>query len=157
MWLTPSRGNFSFEELISDIRNHIKKNTGFDYEVIVGTDSQCHHEIGSTKYVTAIVVRKVGYGALYYYRKNVVPMIPTLRQKMWNEALSTYDVLEKVKESVSDIVSSEKIIPHLDVGYSGKSKKYIKELTSMFFASGYDIKIKPDSYVASGVADKHSK
>ena len=156
-WYNPSYEHFTFEQVIDKIRNYVLSNKKFDFELIVGTDSQTHYGIKSTKYVTAVVIRKVGYGAQYFYRKEYKNDIPTLRKKIWTEALLTYDILEKLKHTLSDVIKNEKVIPHVDVGNFGKTKKYIPEITSIFINSGYDVKIKPNSYVASGVADKHSK
>lgn len=157
IWYDHRSEQCSFNDMIDVIRNYVLSNSSFDFELIVGTDSQTHYGIKSTKYVTAIVIRKVGNGAKYFYKKDFKSEIPNLRKKIWEEALRTYDVLEKVKILVSDIVSEEKIISHVDVGNNGKTKQYISEITSIFINSGYDVKIKPNSYVASGVADKHSK
>jgi predicted RNase H-related nuclease YkuK (DUF458 family) len=145
------------QEVIDKIRSYIESNKGSDFELIVGTDSQCHHGMKSIKYVTAIVIRKVGNGAQYFYRQEYQNGIPSIRKKIWNEALLTYGILEKVKELTSDVINKDKVIPHVDVGHNGKTKKYINEITSIFLNSGYDVKIKPNRYVASGVADKHSK
>jgi hypothetical protein len=157
IWYNHCSEKFSFDEMISIIRDYVLSNSAFDFELIVGTDSQTHHGIKSTKYVTAVVIRKVGNGAKYFYKKDFKSEVPNLRKKIWEEALRTYAVLEKVKILVNDILKEEKIISHVDVGSNGKTKQYISEITSIFINSGYDVKIKPNSYVASGVADKHSK
>ena len=156
-WYSPSGEIFTFEQVIEKLRNYILTNVGFDFEVIVGTDSQQHTFPKSTKYVTAIVVRKIGNGAQYFYKKDLREEVPSLRKKIWTEALLTYETIGKVKDMVCDIISEEKVISHVDVGNFGKTKKYIDEIKSIFSNSGYDVKIKPNSYVASGVADKHSK
>jgi predicted RNase H-related nuclease YkuK (DUF458 family) len=157
IWYSPSGEIFTFEEVIGKLRSYILINVGFDFEVIIGTDSQLHSSPKSTKYVTAIVVRKIGNGAQYYYKKEYRDEVPSLRKKIWTEALLTYETIGKVKDLVSDIIGEEKVISHVDVGSVGKTKKYIDEIKSIFTNSGYDVKIKPNSYVASGVADKHSK
>jgi predicted RNase H-related nuclease YkuK (DUF458 family) len=156
-WHNPANESFTFEEVVNKIRDYVVSNRGFDIEVIVGTDSQIHRGIKTTKYVTAIVVRKVGNGAQYFYKKDCREEIPNLRKKIWTEALITYEMISKIKNEIKDIISEDKIISHIDVGSLGKTKKYIEEITSIFINSGYDVKIKPHSYVASGVADKHSK
>ena len=157
IWYTPSYEIFTFEEMIKSIQEYILRDTTAQYEVIVGTDSQTHHRIKSTKYVTAIAVRRVGRGGKYFFKKEYQNATYSLRQKMWTEAISTYNTLEQIKGYFSGIIDESKIISHLDVGKIGKSKKYIEEITNMFAVSGYNFEIKPNSYVASVVADKHSK
>ena len=48
---------------------------------------------------------------------------------------------------------------HIDAGYSehGKTKELIPELIGWVTAMGFEAKVKPESYVASGIADKISK
>jgi len=46
---------------------------------------------------------------------------------------------------------------HLDVGRSGETRELIREVVGMVAGSGFDAKIKPESYGASSVADKHTK
>jgi predicted RNase H-related nuclease YkuK (DUF458 family) len=157
LWHISSLNTCEFKEMVEEIRSYILTNSGFDFELIVGTDSQYHYEERSTKYVTVVVIRRVGRGGKYFYRKEYKGELPSLRKKIWTEALLTYDIIEKLKIYLGDLISEEKMISHVDVGNNGKSKKYINEIKSIFISSGYDVKIKPDSYVASGIADKHSK
>ncbi|KFZ25979.1 MAG: hypothetical protein KQ78_01935 [Candidatus Izimaplasma bacterium HR2] len=70
------------------------------------------------------------------------------------------DITEKVLElTIDHIYSGAKflLVPHVDIGRNGETKKFIKEVYNMFRAMGVDVKIKPDSYAASGYADKYSK
>jgi predicted RNase H-related nuclease YkuK (DUF458 family) len=46
---------------------------------------------------------------------------------------------------------------HLDVGQEGATKSLIREVVGMVTGSGFDAKIKPESYGASAVADKYTK
>lgn len=45
---------------------------------------------------------------------------------------------------------------HVDIGHNGETRTMINEVTGMIRGSGYDIKIKPDSFGASKVADKYT-
>lgn len=46
---------------------------------------------------------------------------------------------------------------HADIGKKGKTKELIKEICSWIEASGFEARIKPDSYAVSGVANMLSK
>ncbi|HRU32970.1 MAG TPA: ribonuclease H-like YkuK family protein, partial [bacterium] len=46
---------------------------------------------------------------------------------------------------------------HVDIGMKGETRQLIKEVVGMITSSGYSAKIKPESFGASKVADKHSK
>jgi hypothetical protein len=45
---------------------------------------------------------------------------------------------------------------HADIGENGQTRDMIKELTGMIIGNGFEPKIKPESYVASSLADKYS-
>jgi predicted RNase H-related nuclease YkuK (DUF458 family) len=45
----------------------------------------------------------------------------------------------------------------LDVGEKGQTKDLIREVVGMVVGSGFDARIKPDSFGASKVADKYTK
>ena len=46
---------------------------------------------------------------------------------------------------------------HCDIGHNGKTRELIKEITNWVESYGYDCLIKPESYTASGIANKFSK
>jgi len=45
---------------------------------------------------------------------------------------------------------------HVDVGENGATKAMIQELVGMVRAHNFEARIKPESYAASNVADKHT-
>ena len=46
---------------------------------------------------------------------------------------------------------------HLDVGENGQTRGLIREVVGMVVGSGFDARIKPDSFGAMTVADKYTK
>ena len=44
---------------------------------------------------------------------------------------------------------------HADVGHNGDTREMIKEVVGLIRGNGFEPKIKPESFVASGVADKY--
>jgi len=48
-------------------------------------------------------------------------------------------------------------VTHHDLGKDGESKQHISGIVGVMKAHGYDPKIKPEAFVASGVANRHSK
>ncbi|RYD04208.1 hypothetical protein N752_15295 [Desulforamulus aquiferis] len=46
---------------------------------------------------------------------------------------------------------------HIDVGRQGETKDLIREVVGMVTGSGFQAKIKPDSFAASSVADRYTK
>lgn len=156
-WLTPTRGEFSFCEMVEAIKQYIEEDNSKEYIVIVGGDSQSFYcNGGATRCITTVIVRRIGKGAQYYYYSELNPISKSLRQKIWNEALSVYETIIDLKDEglTKDIID---IVPHIDVGEKGETRKLIKEVTGLFLSEGYDVKIKPFSIGASSVADKHTR
>ncbi|MNB93933.1 hypothetical protein D3C81_745690 [compost metagenome] len=157
-WVTPSRGDFDFDEMIENIKDYIKSDPEYQYQVLIGADAQTHPKHKTTRYVTVVIARRVGKGAQYYLKKENLRMANSLDEKIWHEATSAYSTIEKVREALEGFVDKSNIIPHVDIGEVGETRDLIAGVRGMFIGSGYDnIQIKPYSYAASGVADKHSK
>jgi predicted RNase H-related nuclease YkuK (DUF458 family) len=155
-WTTPSRGEFTFDGLENSIRQHIKEHPNDKFEVVVGTDSQAIPSIKSIRFVNTIIVRRMGKGAIFYIRKEYLPNM-VLRQKIWQEVMQSYEIINELKDRLADILPKESFIPHVDVGEKGETRTLIREVTGIFLSEGYDVKYKPDSYGSSSVADKYSK
>ena len=131
-----------FEIIMSD-------KTG-SYEITVGTDSQ---NFDRTKMVEVIAIHKKGRGGTYFYNIEFIHLITNLKQKI-NEETSRKLFVEK-DMLLDDLDVSFQI--HCDIGRSGKTGVLIKEVISWVTSQGYVCLIKPDSYAASGIADKYSK
>jgi uncharacterized protein len=154
-FVSPTKGVLSFDRVYSDIAAYIKENPDDDYNLIIGTDS---HQKESVTFVTAIVVHRKGKGARYYYTKSHDRKMPSLRQRIYYETALSLSLAARLAEKISkNGVSKLNVEIHLDVGQAGDTKDLIREVTGMVMGSGFDAKIKPDSYGASKVADKHSK
>ena len=46
---------------------------------------------------------------------------------------------------------------HVDAGFKGPTKEVIPEIVGWVKSLGYDVHVKPESFVASSIADKLSK
>ena len=53
-------------------------------------------------------------------------------------------------------ISRYNIQIHVDIGHNGETRDMINEVVGMVRGSGYEVKIKPDSYGASKVADRYT-
>ena len=53
-------------------------------------------------------------------------------------------------------ISKYDIQIHVDIGKKGETRGLITEVVGMIRGNGYDVKIKPDSFGASKVADRHT-
>ena len=141
----------TLKEVVARINEYVKD---YEYAIEVGTDSQTNDK---TKFVTAIVVRRVGRGGIFFYHGNTQPKIHTLRERIHAETQLSVDLANLVIDLFLDSGEMHEIEIHCDVGEYGKTRSLIREVTGYVTAMGFDCKVKPDSYAASSIADKFSK
>lgn len=155
MFISPTRGRMTWEEMLADIIDYMLAAIEYQYKIIVGTDSQMREE---TCMVTAVVVHRVGKGARYYYRKKKHRRMQSLRQRLFYEAALSLETASRLTSLLAEKGYADLDLEiHLDVGPKGETKEMIRELVGMIVGSGFDARIKPDSFGASKVADKHTK
>ena len=160
------RGNgtsVSYDEMTTIIAGHIAAQPFADYEITVGTDSQSHSK---TKLVEVIAVHRVGAGGIFFYRTEYVDKIRVLKEKIIEETARSIDNATGLLDEIAvnlidyDIDIDELNIHfqiHCDIGHYGKTSALIAEITKWVESMGYEVAIKPDSYTASGIANKISK
>lgn len=140
------------EKLIKEIEDFILADGKFPYKVLVGTDSECYdHQVD---FVSVIVVHRVGHGARYFWRRQIFNSKFSLHQRLWQEALLSLEIGQELLK----ILTQKKLIfhfeLHLDLGTFGKSSSSIKEIINLIRGYGFEVKIKPESYAASKIADR---
>jgi uncharacterized protein len=155
IFISPTKGRLSFEQVFRDIVEYIHADSKFKYKLIVGTDSQLREEVC---YVTAIIILRAGKGGRFYYVKEREKNKLGLKQRIFYETSKSLSVAAKLAEKLTvNGLTDLDIEIHLDVGEQGETKEIIREVIGMVVGSGFDARIKPDSYGASKVADKYTK
>ena len=157
----------NYAEMVAIIANYIKQNPDADYEITVGTDSQNHEK---TKMVEVIAVCRVGNGGIFFYRVEYMDKIMDLRQKIYEETSRSLENAHGLLDEIYlQIVESDEdfdienlnihFVVHCDIGRGRKSKTrvLVQEIMGWVEAEGFECVIKPDSYTASGIANKFSK
>lgn len=160
------RGNgqiVSYNEMIEIIANFITQDALKEYEITVGTDSQTHDKC---RMVEVIAVHRAGHGGIFFYRTEYVRKIKSLKEKIVEETSRSLDNAEGLLDEVQlhllehdvdiDQLNIHFVI-HCDIGHAGKTQALIKEIVSWVHSCGYECLIKPESYAASGIANKISK
>jgi hypothetical protein len=151
---SPTKGQMAFREVISDIVDLMEEDPDVPYEIIVGTDS--HSNSGEMDFVSAIIIHRVGKGGRYYWRRVRASKIYTLRQKIYKEATLSFELAKAVMEELEARTPLDYNLEiHVDVGERGPTRELIDEVVGMIIGSGFAVKIKPEAYAASTVADKH--
>jgi len=158
IWTTGSGKKLQFTEVVDEIREFLKKpNT----EIIVGADSQKVRKKKTYAFVTVICCIEERKGAHYYYYK--VRKLPHRRLKnvgailAWKMWIEQDDIAKTCLELLNNEIDVIGIPTHHDLGYHGKSKEHIAAITGVMKSFGYEPVIKPDAFVASGIANKYSK
>lgn len=157
----------SYREMIKVIADYIRINPSASYDITIGTDSQNHK---MTRMVEVIAVCRIGDGGIFFFRREDIPKIKALKEKIIEEtnrsienAVGFIDALQM--ELLEDNIDLDNMFDenrlafavHADIGRRGKTKELIKEICGWIEASGFEARIKPDSYAASGIANMLSK
>lgn len=161
-----TRGDLKINEVIEEILNYIYEKPEKFYDVIVGCDSSSGEE---PHFPVAVVILRVGEGGKFFLKK-----ISYKNRKFFNWktrileevllscqlALYLREKFEKrikiAKEKISDKIHYQFRYIHADVGENGATKDMIKEVTGLILGNGFEPKIKPESFVASTVADRYT-
>jgi len=158
---SPTDGILSMEKVVKEVVSFFKKDPNVRYTLIIGSDSQVNHENGvqHVDFVTAVVIHRNGKGGRYFWRKIKDQKIYSLREKIYTETYLSLelaqDLVPILKDALAGLAPYDLEI-HVDVGNVGPTREMIKEVVGMVTGNGYVAKIKPESYGASVVADKHT-
>lgn len=154
-------GDVSIEKIVEIIENYVRKNSHSDFQVIVGTDSQ---NFDKTKIVLVIAVLEKTKGGFFFYDITRVNKITNIKQKLYTEtqmsldcATKLMDAFEKQYEKTGFDYTKIQFSIHVDAGFNGPTKEVIPEIVGWVKSCGYDVHVKPESFVASSIADKLSK
>jgi predicted RNase H-related nuclease YkuK (DUF458 family) len=142
-------------EVIKEIAAFMAADPKQRYKVTIGTDSELQAD-KNADFVTAIVVHRVGRGGRYFWRRFELGKFHTLRDRMIKEALISIELAQGVLADLKKAPLPEFGFEiHADIGEHGPTKAVIQEVVGMIRANNFEVKIKPYSYAATNVADRH--
>ena len=154
-FFNPHVGQLTFEQVVSMIVESMAQDAKARYEILVGTDSSSGSE--QVDFVSAIVLHKVGKGGRYFWTRRKEGNVPSLRQKIWREAWLSFELAQRLLKRLSACSLLQfNLEIHVDIGESGRTKTMIDEVVGMIIGSGFAVRIKPQAYAASSVADKYT-
>lgn len=146
----------SLRQVFIDILAYVAAEPKMDYRLIIGSDSQPRED--HVCFVSAIIVHRQGKGARYFYSKRYQNKFMSMRQRIFYEASLSLDVASRLTALLAESGHNDMNIEiHLDVGKVGETRELIREVVGMITGSGFEARIKPDSYGASSVADRYTK
>jgi len=158
----PTRGNLKINQVIDEILGYIGDKPEKFYDIIVGCDSSSGEE---PHFPVAVVVLRVGEGGRFFLKK-----ISYKNRKFYNwkmrileEVLLSCELALFLRENLEKKIQNLDVNPnyqfryiHADIGENGATRDMIKEVTGLIRGNGFEPKIKPESFVASTVADRYS-
>jgi predicted RNase H-related nuclease YkuK (DUF458 family) len=155
IWFTAEGKPVSDEFILSWIKKS-NEDKSKKYKLIVGTDSHRHKK--EFKFVTVICLYQIGRGGCYYYTNTYQD------QKMYKNNLKAR-MMHEVSLSVEIsnwLVDKIEAIPEIHIDASPKdvgnfTSEFSDQLKSYATSYGFKAQIKPNSWVANTVANKHSK
>lgn len=180
---SPSKGILNLSQVINELINYKKEDPQAEYRIVIGTDSETREK--GADFVYVIAVHRVGSGGRYFWSRINDERKLDLRSRIYQEATISLALagalLEKELEfrkmkidmgqSITDIfkslqkdsknslnkeiIFSNELEIHVDIGSKGPTREMIKEITGMIRGSGFYVKIKPEAYAAANVADRY--
>ena len=145
----------TISEVIKEIVAFMAADQKQCYKVTIGTDSELLAN-KNADFVTAVVVHRVGHGGRYFWRRFDLGKFHTLRDRMIKEALVSIDLAQGILAELKKAPLPEFGFEiHADIGEHGPTKAVIQEVVGMIRANNFEVKIKPYSYAATNVADRH--
>lgn len=150
---SPTYGQLAIDEVIEHIRSYIREVPDAAYKIVIGTDS--HTTQRGTTMVTALIVHRVGRGARFYFRRQRSRAIKDLRLRIYKETELSLNLTQKLmRYGLDELCAEWPLEIHADIGSHGETKALIQEITGWVTAVGYTVRIKPDAFGASSVADR---
>ncbi|MER3406834.1 MAG: hypothetical protein C4278_00150 [Patescibacteria group bacterium] len=149
---TANGKNLSKNDLILEIEKFILEDNNFDYKILVGTDSEVIDK--KIEFISVIVIHRVGKGGRFFWKKQWKNKPLALYDRLWQEALISLNISQELLKELTRKNLSFYFEIHLDLGNNGRSSSTLKEIINLVKGYGFSVKIKPESYAASKVADK---
>ncbi len=156
MYHSPTHGKVDLERLKEIVSSFMSRDKKAKYEIIIGSDSQKVKK-DSYDFVSALVVHRLGFGGIYFWKRELLNKKISLKERIYHEATMSLQTSENFIHFFKvNGISKYDIQIHVDIGHNGETRDMITEVVGMIRASGYDVKIKPYSYGASKVADRYT-
>ncbi|MGE4554820.1 MAG: ribonuclease H-like YkuK family protein [Candidatus Paceibacterota bacterium] len=152
---SPTGRFYTYSQLLKEIIDYIKDSPNFKYKIIIGTDSMNRE---TTDFVSAIIIYRLYHGGRFFWKRiNYNYKIKDLRKRIYEEAMLSLKLAQEILFNLSkekDIRFDFEI--HVDIGNNGPTKEMLQEVIGMIRGSGFEVKIKPEAFGASKVADKYT-
>lgn len=147
---------YTLDKVLSATHDFIAEKPNAFYEIIVGTDSKAADEVS---FVTAITVRRVGNGGIYFWTRSEKEKCHDLRERIWKETIHSITLAQELRGRLKETLGDEFFWNdqiHIDVGENGKTHELVDSVVGMVKGYGFEAVIKPYAFGAFVVADRHT-
>jgi hypothetical protein len=161
----PTCGILSLDEVIGEMIKYMEEKPERFYDIIIGCDSSSGSE---PTFPVAVAILRTGEGGRFFLKKIRYSHFQNKKFINWKnrilqEVLISCDLALSLRQEFKKRVSASKkklnyqfLYIHADIGEKGKTKDMVKELTSLIRGNGFEPKIKPESCIATTLADRYS-
>jgi len=156
IFLDISGKQHSLEEVVDRIRLFIADKPRERYQIIIGSDS---HPAEEVRFVTAITIRRIGNGGIYFWTRSSPERCHALRDRIYREAMHSITLAQELRGRLKEKLGDEYFWNdqvHIDVGERGATRDLIPGVVGMVTGFGFEAVIKPDAFGACVVADRHT-
>ena len=144
------------DEVVRAISDFVKLKPQRKYKIIVGTDSAARSDV---QFVTAVTIWRVGNGGIHFWTRSEKTHCHDLRERIYKETMHSITLAEELRGQLKEKLGDEFFWDdqiHIDVGENGPTREFIDTVVGMVRGYGFDAVIKPYSFGASIVADRHT-
>lgn len=162
----PTKGNLFLPQVVEEMFFYINEKPEKFYDIVVGCDSSS----GETpNFPIVIVILRKGEGGRFFLKKINYKdkKFYNLHQRILEEVILSCELALCLRENIAKRIGAASAqnndsfnyqfrYIHADVGEQGPTRDMIKEIVGLIRGNGFEPKIKPESYVASTVADRYT-
>jgi len=154
LWKTGKKEIIEYKDMLNILRKVSESN---NHKIIIGTDSvKLGHDFIFSNAICVLNTNEF-YDRRYFYTRFKVKdnSFYDLSKRILKETSESIDIALKIKKEIK----KANIEIHADVSENSvhMSSRYKNMITGYISGCGFTYKIKPDSFVASGIADVHTR
>ena len=94
VFTSPTHGQLVWDEVLAKIVWFMSLDSLASYDVIIGTDSEAQN--GSSDFVSAIIVHKKGRGGVYFWGRQKIAHLNSMKQRIWQEATLSLTLAQRL-------------------------------------------------------------
>ena len=156
-FFSETKGMLDFEHVLKEIVSFVANQPDRFYKIIIGSDSEATK---LSRIVTAVTIWRVGNGAIHFWTKTEEKKFGSMRDRIWQEAISSIMLAQEFRSRLGDTLGTDFFWEgneiHVDIGPNGPTKELIDSVVGMIKGYNFTPVIKPYSFGASIVADRHT-